>query len=205
MTSQLFLQVFQTHILSVPSVFKRLLQIFYLNILKVDRVSYYHSPLCWDAVHVRGKRKRGERRGRSHLVRASSSHRRLSEWPGACPRVNSVRARRGPIYKHWKMFGWNQFWLSGDVIDSGLCNTERCCSFVGVIWLRPNSMSRDSPVRSREHPECSRRVCTGGRLTRCCCRRMVAPLARTMPSGDRRTKAALVEFPRLQLHPSNLP
>jgi hypothetical protein len=37
---QVFLQVFQKHVSSVPSAFKGMLQVLYLDVLKVDRVLY---------------------------------------------------------------------------------------------------------------------------------------------------------------------
>jgi hypothetical protein len=37
---QVFLQLFQTYVASVSIVFERMLQMFYLDVLKVDRVLY---------------------------------------------------------------------------------------------------------------------------------------------------------------------
>ena len=42
---QVFLQEFQTHILSVSSVFMRMLQVLHLDVLKVDRM--LHLPPCF--------------------------------------------------------------------------------------------------------------------------------------------------------------
>jgi hypothetical protein len=44
-----FLQVFQTHVLSVSSVFRHILQMFHLNILKVDRVLHMLQYHRWMA------------------------------------------------------------------------------------------------------------------------------------------------------------
>jgi hypothetical protein len=63
----MFLQVFRTHVLSVSSVFKRILQMFHIDVSKVDRVLcilQHDSPAttccsCWDVVHTCGKRRNG--------------------------------------------------------------------------------------------------------------------------------------------------
>ena len=64
---QMFWQVFQTHVSSISSVFRHMLQMFHLNVSKVNWVLYMlqcDSPVtatcysCWGVVHVCRKQRR---------------------------------------------------------------------------------------------------------------------------------------------------
>jgi hypothetical protein len=54
---QVFLQIFQTHVLNVSFVFRRMLQVLYLDVLKLDRVLHLSPRLLLPRLGVRhGKR-----------------------------------------------------------------------------------------------------------------------------------------------------
>jgi hypothetical protein len=57
---QMFLQLFQTHVLSVSSVFRRILQVLHLDVSKVDRI--LHMLQCARPV-VAAEAARGVRQG----------------------------------------------------------------------------------------------------------------------------------------------
>jgi len=69
---QVFLQVFQTYISSVSFIFKRILQMFHMNVSKVDQISHMLQCdslatgvccSCWGVMHACGKRRDGALRG----------------------------------------------------------------------------------------------------------------------------------------------
>ena len=115
MAFQVLLHVFQTYVLSVSSVFKCMLQKFYLYISKVDRVLYmlqYNSPSsysCWGVVHACGKQRE------EHCVAAGAG----SGWRSAGSGVGGTAAAvsiRTPV-------------LPQKYIDYlGINGLRRCCS-----------------------------------------------------------------------------
>jgi hypothetical protein len=94
---KVFFQVFKMHVSSVSSIFRRILQIFYLDVSKVDWVLYYHSRLLlehrarvWEAdgalhgcKHKKWRGKLGSGAVSPRLARACSSRERPSERAGA--------------------------------------------------------------------------------------------------------------------------
>jgi hypothetical protein len=73
-----FLQVFRTHVSSVSSVNRYMLQVLYLDVSKVDRV--LHTLQCDPTTAAAGKDARGSGRGHSRRVGSSGGTEAVSDW-----------------------------------------------------------------------------------------------------------------------------